>query len=271
MRARNIKPAFFINPELAELPFEFRLLFIGLWTLADREGRLEDKPKKIRMAVFPGDDVDCAAGLMALADAGFIHRYTVDGQALIQILTWHKHQKPHQHEKPSSLPEAGPESTAKDEAEHNQGVSEAQPRCIHDTTLAMACPADSLIADSGLLIADSGLRIVAAKRATPIPPDFAISDRVERWAEDKGHTNLPAYLEFFVGRMRAGGKKYLDWDEALMNCIREDWPGIRKQGAPPGVTRKEAEAKDFIRRLKGDGRGQTIDGVVTDRLDRKTV
>ena len=47
-RARNIKPGFFKNEFLAEMPCEVRLLFIGLWTLADREGRLEDRPKRIK-------------------------------------------------------------------------------------------------------------------------------------------------------------------------------------------------------------------------------
>lgn len=37
-RARNIKPGFFTNDELVELPFEVRSLFIGLWAIADREG-----------------------------------------------------------------------------------------------------------------------------------------------------------------------------------------------------------------------------------------
>ena len=60
-RARNIKPSFFTNEDLVELPFEDRLLFIGLWTLADREGRLEDRPKRIKMAVFPADNVDVDA------------------------------------------------------------------------------------------------------------------------------------------------------------------------------------------------------------------
>lgn len=45
-RARNIKPAFFMNDELAEIDPLGRLLFIGLWTIADREGRLEDRPAR---------------------------------------------------------------------------------------------------------------------------------------------------------------------------------------------------------------------------------
>ena len=37
-RSRNIKPGFFKNEHLAECQPLARLLFIGLWTLADREG-----------------------------------------------------------------------------------------------------------------------------------------------------------------------------------------------------------------------------------------
>ena len=62
-RARNIKPSFFTNEDLVELSFETRLLFIGLWTLADRAGRLEDRPKRIKMAVFPADSVDVERSL----------------------------------------------------------------------------------------------------------------------------------------------------------------------------------------------------------------
>ena len=43
-RARNIKPGFFKNELLVGLPYEYRLLFIGLWTIADRDGRFEDRP-----------------------------------------------------------------------------------------------------------------------------------------------------------------------------------------------------------------------------------
>ena len=69
-RARNIKPGFFTNPELAELPFETRLLFAGLWTVADKKGRLEDRPKKIKMQVFPADTVDIDTMLEQLHKAG---------------------------------------------------------------------------------------------------------------------------------------------------------------------------------------------------------
>ncbi len=105
-RARNIKPGFFENEVLAELgPFD-RLLFMGLWTLADREGRLEDRPKRIKMKLFPGDDYDVERGLEALAGKGFISRYEVEGHAVVEVANFLKHQKPHGTEKDSTLPDA---------------------------------------------------------------------------------------------------------------------------------------------------------------------
>ena len=110
-RVRNIAPGFFTHELLVELAFEYRLLFAGLWTIADREGRLEDRPKRIRMAIFPADNVDCDAGLQALHDAGLVLRYTVEGVAYLQILAFHKHQKPHPREAASVIP--APTSNAK--------------------------------------------------------------------------------------------------------------------------------------------------------------
>jgi len=104
-RARNIKPGLFSNEFLAELPAFDRLLFIGLWCLADREGRLEDRVKRIKMELFPCDTYDVNEGLSALSAAKFITRYTVEGRAIIEITNFQKHQNPHGTEKDSALPD----------------------------------------------------------------------------------------------------------------------------------------------------------------------
>lgn len=103
-RSRNIKPGFFSNDELAEIDFAGRLLFAGLWTLADREGRLEDRPKRIKGELFPYDDVDVDNFLNQLADHGFIVRYVVAGSHYIQIINFRLHQNPHQKEPASKIP-----------------------------------------------------------------------------------------------------------------------------------------------------------------------
>lgn len=103
-RSRNIKPSFFMNEDIIELPFEARLLFIGLWILADREGRLENRPKKIKMSLFPADDINVAEQLENISKFGFIELYNADGIDVIQIINFVKHQNPHGLEKDSELP-----------------------------------------------------------------------------------------------------------------------------------------------------------------------
>ena len=103
-RARNIKPGFFVNDELAEVSPEGRLLFIGLWTLADREGRLKDRPPKIKVQVLPYDKCDVHDLLNQLQDHGFIVRYEVNSCKYIQVLNFIKHQNPHYKEVPSEIP-----------------------------------------------------------------------------------------------------------------------------------------------------------------------
>ena len=104
-RARNIKPSFFVNEELVELePFD-RLLFIGLWCLADREGRLEDRVKRIKMELFPCDNYDVNEGLESLKRSGFIKRYQVGVFKVVSIINFNKHQAPHSTEKDSDLPD----------------------------------------------------------------------------------------------------------------------------------------------------------------------
>jgi len=109
-RSRNIKPGFFKNEYLAEVTPHARLLFIGLWLLADREGRLEDRPRKIRAELFPFEDCDVPAMLVELEEKGFLHRYILDNadirhqESYIQVFNFVKHQDPHYKEKASEIP-----------------------------------------------------------------------------------------------------------------------------------------------------------------------
>lgn len=104
-RARNLKPSFFTNDLLGEIEPLGRLLFAGLWTLADREGRLDDRPKRIKAELLPYDDgANVDALLNELQRRGFILRYEYGDRALIQILAFKKHQNPHVKEPASTIP-----------------------------------------------------------------------------------------------------------------------------------------------------------------------
>ncbi|MFT2798822.1 hypothetical protein [Serratia sp. N21D137] len=115
-RSRNIKPGFFTNDELAECSPYARLLFAGLWTIADKEGRLDDRPKKIKALVLPFDTVDCDDLLAQLHAKNFITRYVVEGNGYIQINNWKKHQNPHCKEAASDIPELSKQESSKEEA-----------------------------------------------------------------------------------------------------------------------------------------------------------
>ena len=106
-RSRNIKPGFFKNDLLAECPPLARILFAGLWCEADREGRLEDRPKRIKAELLPYDDCDIDAMLDQLADRGFIVRYECNGIRYIAVTEFVKHQNPHVREPASQIPAPG--------------------------------------------------------------------------------------------------------------------------------------------------------------------
>ncbi|MBL8238628.1 MAG: hypothetical protein JNM66_14475 [Bryobacterales bacterium] len=106
-RTRLIKPGFFESDEIGFLPPFARLLFIALWQLADRQGRLEDRPARIKGFAFRFDDVttsDVEGWLQTLSTAGFLHRYEADGLKCIEIPTFLKHQRPHANEAKSVIP-----------------------------------------------------------------------------------------------------------------------------------------------------------------------
>lgn len=121
-RIRTIKPEFFKNEELAELPCTARLFFIGLWTQADREGKLLDRPKRLKAELFPYDNINIEDLLSRLQSAGFIERYEVGEMKLIQISKFLKHQCPNVRELKSDLPDKISASTIPVQCQHDTGT-----------------------------------------------------------------------------------------------------------------------------------------------------
>jgi hypothetical protein len=190
VRARNLKPGFFKNEQLAELPPLTRILFQGLWCLADRRGRLEDRPKRIKAEVLPYDDWDVDRALDDLARAGFIVRYEIDGTRYIQVVNFERHQSPHVREPESTIPPPPDTGAAADTPEPSttaapdeHGAGPVPKPDEHE-----ASPSDSgfLTPDSGLRTADthSGRARAEARERRRVsssldPPDFDAV--VEAW------------------------------------------------------------------------------------------
>jgi hypothetical protein len=103
-RTRSIKPSFFKNEYLAECEPMARLLFIGLWTLADSQGRMEFRPLRIKAELFPYENCDILGLLKQLADKGFVRAYESGDVKVLEIPTFGDHQRCHPDERDEGLP-----------------------------------------------------------------------------------------------------------------------------------------------------------------------
>ena len=140
-RARNIKPGLFKNEILGVADPIYTLLFEGLWVLADREGRIEDRPLRIKAEIFPyREGLNIDEMLNWLQTNGFIRRYVARGKKCIVVCEFVKHQNPHKNETESELPAPSDERTQPEEI---GTVTE-----IIGSTRADSLSFDSLIPDS---------------------------------------------------------------------------------------------------------------------------
>jgi hypothetical protein len=103
-RTRNVKPSFFKNEHLAECEPMARLLFVGLWTLADSAGRMEYRPLRIKAELFPYDACDIVPMLAQLAERRFVVIYQVGDKSYLEIPTFAEHQRCHPSETPEGFP-----------------------------------------------------------------------------------------------------------------------------------------------------------------------
>lgn len=103
-KSRILRPDPFIDPDLNALSPHARWLYLGLHTVADRAGRLEDDPRRIKALLLPFDDVDCNALLDELHPQ-FALRYFVGSRNYIEIQGFTKAQSIHKNEAKSTLPE----------------------------------------------------------------------------------------------------------------------------------------------------------------------
>jgi len=104
-RIRTIKPEFWTDERIVQLPFHTRLLFIGLWNFCDDQGCITDSPEKIRLQVLPADrEVDIEECLDLLVSCGLLEiLINEEGLRAFHVANWSKHQKIDNPAKPKIL------------------------------------------------------------------------------------------------------------------------------------------------------------------------
>ena len=95
-RARFIRPEFFTDEKVGDLPIAARLLFAGIWCHCDMRGVFEASPKLLRARLFPFDETVTGAQVgdwLALLEAGgMIGRFESGGKTWGYVRNWAKHQ-----------------------------------------------------------------------------------------------------------------------------------------------------------------------------------
>lgn len=108
-RIRTIKPEFFTSEDIVSLTPLARILYIGLWCEADREGRLNWKPRTLKMKYLPADDADILELCDELVNLNLVLPYEVDGRQFAVLSTFKKHQSINIREAQSVIPEPPPD------------------------------------------------------------------------------------------------------------------------------------------------------------------
>ena len=101
---RTIKASFFTSDDIVTLSPLARLLYIALWTEADREGRLTWRPRTFKLRFLPGDTCDITELCNELVESGLVSLYAVDGKNYAEIPTFTRHQVINNRERRSELP-----------------------------------------------------------------------------------------------------------------------------------------------------------------------
>ena len=139
-RKRMIKPEFWRSPDLAKMGYFERLLFIGLWQVADDQGNGPTDPVLIATELFPFDFsedpaavlANCKDGINALASYGFVNLYRAEGKTYYNIPKFQKHQTINRPSKPQFPgPEEGqkisPTHTTLSESSVSQSGATSEP------------------------------------------------------------------------------------------------------------------------------------------------
>ena len=94
-RKRMISPEFWTDEKIGLMPTEARLLFMGLISNADDEGRLPGNTLLVKSMIFPYDSYSAnktEEWLKTLCQSQVIIRYQVNSQTYIQVVNFLKHQ-----------------------------------------------------------------------------------------------------------------------------------------------------------------------------------
>jgi hypothetical protein len=223
MPSRIIREDILTSSRIDELDPPAEVFYRRLLSKCDDHGLYDARPAILRASLFPlridrVREADCSRWMAACQKAGLIVLYSHDGRPYLQVLNtrWAARSEP-KYPLPPSVNS-----------------------CTQVQTLVPVV-VDVVVSES---VVDKPAKPARSPTKVAMPEGFCLSDKVRAWAEEKGHWRLEDHLESFKAKCAANGYKYVDWDAALMNAIRDDWA---KLGAKPTARPASPTAKDALR------------------------
>lgn len=219
MRNRIIKEGFFRSYELAQLPPLARILFQGLWCMADKDGRLWDRPQQIKIECLPYDDCDVNELLGMLTTAGFILRYEAEKRACIQVVNFGKHQPLTNWEKTKSTSEIPPPKPARTTSAQLQKLKRSTTEALQQD---FSSTSDSIIS----VREESG-------RETEVL-QFRNEETHTRQPTPNGSKPLSIYLEIFGQQTNLHNQNLIETEVTDLDCWRRVLTRLQANGIPAG-------------------------------------
>lgn len=242
-RIRTVKPEFFTSDDICSLTPLARLLYIGLWCEADRDGRMAWTPRAFKRRYLPDDQCDIEALCGEIVKRGLVVLYG-DGLAYIPRFLDHQHINPR--ETPSVLP-APPAKTPKNDASPTRAARVNDAPVTHREEGRK----EGNIEDaSDTTRQDADADASASKRGTRLPKDWQPSPEEQRWATDAcpgidAQREAEKFRDFWTAKSGKDATK-LDWTATWRNWIRNAADRHRPGGfqlRPPAEPISQAQRK----------------------------
>jgi hypothetical protein len=233
-RMRSLKPEFWADEELAcQLTRDERMLYLGLWNLADEHSRLRGDPRYIKGQLFPYDDDITPDGIEKmlgnLGALGKVHAYRVGAGRFLFLPNLGKHQRLETDKVPSRLPAPDQaERTPDDRANESESGANKSARDPDESERGADKDALKHVA-GGMEHVAGGMDAHAGARAAPPPRGTLIANQLlaEHVAACAAKPPRPVQ-----GKVGEAIDALLDDPEIQPDEIRE---GLRRLRAKPNL------------------------------------
>lgn len=253
-RIRSVKPEFWADEDLAaQTSRDARLLYIGLWNLADEHARLRGDPRFLKGQVFAYDDdlspADIEHLVGELVAAGKVQRYRSGSSTYLFLPNLAKHQRLETSKVESRLPPPPDPSEPAPMATVGADLSARNPdlSARDADQSALLYVAGSMEPVAGSMVAPLAPARTAAKRGTRIPEDFTVTPEMVTWAVTEcpgvdGRAETQKFINYWRSKTGKDATK-LDWPATWRNWLLNARDRYGPARASPVVGQSITDAK----------------------------